>query len=157
MKPPLHVLNGPNLNMLGVREPHLYGTTTLAEIEGECTRIADELDVDLRFRQSNAEHQLIEWVHEAYRTDAAVVLNPAGLSFRSVPLLDSVKILRTPVVELHLTNIHRRDDLHRHSIISSVVDAVIAGAGPFGYELAIRAAHRMLATDAVAHRPIPAR
>lgn len=138
----LYVLNGPNLDMLGHREPEIYGTTTLADIEKACAAVSDEVGFELRFLQSNAEHEIIGWLHDAYREGAAVVINPAGLSFRSVPVLDALRILSTPIVEIHLTNIHGRDEAHRHSLMSPVVTAVIAGAGAYGYELAIRTADR---------------
>ncbi|MFV0374990.1 type II 3-dehydroquinate dehydratase [Microbacterium sp.] len=144
----IYVLNGPNLNMLGVREPELYGTDTLEDAREGCARVAAELGHELRFEQSNAEFQLIDWLHDAYRDRAGVVLNPAGLSFRSVPLLDAIKILSMPIVEVHITNIHARDAAHRDSLMSTVTDAVIAGAGIFGYELGIRALDRMLARQA---------
>lgn len=141
----LYLLNGPNLDMLGHREPELYGTTTLKDIEAQSARVADEVRFELKFAQSNAEHEIIEWLHEAYYDGAAVVINPAGLSFQSVPVLDALRILRIPIVEIHLTNIHARDEAHRHSIMSTVATTVIAGAGTFGYELAIRAADRLAA------------
>ena len=139
----LFVLNGPNLNMLGVREPELYGTASLDDVRADCERVAGELGLDLFFAQSNAEHELVEWVHDAFRQGATVVINPAGFSFGSVPLLDALHMLSTPVVEVHITNIHARDALHRDSIISTVARTVIAGAGVYGYELAIRAADRL--------------
>lgn len=143
----LYVLNGPNLNMLGRRQPELYGTTSLDDVRTNCVRVADELGFDLFFEQSNAEYQIVEWLHQAYREKAAVVINPAGLSFGSVPVLDALLILDTPVVEIHITNIHGRDEAHRHSLTSTAARAVIAGAGVFGYELAIRAADRLTAVD----------
>lgn len=139
----LYVLNGPNLNMLGMREPELYGAATLDDIRADCARVADELGFELFFAQSNAEHELLGWVHEAYRRRATVVINPAGFSFGSVSLVDALKMLDTPVVEVHITNIHARDALHQTSLISAVARVVIAGAGAFGYELAIRAADRL--------------
>lgn len=141
----LFVLNGPNLNMLGVREPELYGTASLDDVRADCERVAGEVGFELFFAQSNAEHELVEWVHEAFRQHATVVINPAGFSFGSVPLLDALHMLSTPVVEVHITNIHARDALHRDSIISTVARTVIAGAGVYGYELAIRAADRLTA------------
>jgi 3-dehydroquinate dehydratase II len=144
MTRPVSVLNGPNLNMLGRREPHLYGAVTLDGVRERCAEVAAELGLDLFFAQSNAEHQLIDWLHEARERGAGVVLNPAGLSFRSIPLLDAVKIVEQPVVEVHITNIHSRDELYRHSLISQAVATVIAGAGTFGYELALRALDRDL-------------
>lgn len=142
MTRPLYVLNGPNLDMLGQREPELYGTTTLADIEKDCAAVASELDYELRFLQSNAEHEIINWLHDAYREAAAVVINPAGLSFHSVPVLDALRMLSVPIVEIHLTNIHGRDEAHRHSLMSPVVTTVIAGAGAFGYQLAVRSVAR---------------
>lgn len=135
----VYVLNGPNLNMLGKREPHLYGHTTLPEVERLCGKVADELGLVMFFAQSNAEHQLIDWIHEAREKPAGVVINPAGLSFRSIPLLDSLKILEQPIVEIHITNIHQRDSLYQHSLVSKAATTVICGAGVFGYELALRA------------------
>lgn len=141
------MLNGSNLNMLGVREPELYGTATLDDVRADCARVADELGFELFFAQSNAEHELVEWVHEALRQRATVVINPAGFSFGSVPLLDALHMLTTSVVEVHITNIHARDAVHQRSLISSVARVVIAGAGVYGYELAIRAADRLAATQ----------
>lgn len=138
----LFVLNGPNLNMLGQRQPELYGLATLDDVRASCERVAAELGFDLFFAQSNAEHELIDWLHGAFVEDAAVVINPAGLSFHSVPLLDALLMLSAPIVEVHITNIHGRDDAHRDSLMSSAATTVIAGAGVFGYELAIRAVDR---------------
>lgn len=139
----LFVLNGSNLNMLGLRQPELYGSTTLDDVRSDCERVAGELGFDLFFAQSNAEYQLVEWVQEAFRQQAVVVINPAGFSFRSVPLLDALRMLTTPIVEVHITNIHARDAVYHHSLISPVASAVIAGAGVYGYELGIRAADRL--------------
>jgi 3-dehydroquinate dehydratase II len=138
----LYVLNGPNLNLLGRREPELYGTETLDDVRQRCERVATELDLDLVFAQTNAEHVMVELIQDAFTDGAAVVINPAGFSFHSVPVLDALRMLSTPVVEVHITNIHARDEAHRTSIISTRSNAVIAGAGTFGYELAIRAAHQ---------------
>jgi 3-dehydroquinate dehydratase-2 len=141
----LFVLNGPNLNMLGLREPELYGAATLEDIRALCAEVGEELGFELFFAQSNAEHELVEWVHDAFREGATVVINPAGFSFRSVPLLDALHMLSTPIIEVHITNIHARDAVHQHSLISSVARVVIAGAGAYGYEMAIRAADRLTA------------
>jgi len=139
----LFVLNGSNLNMLGLRQPELYGTATLDHVRADCERVAGELGFELFFAQSNAEHEIIDWVHDAFRQQAIVVINPAGFSFQSVPLLDALRMLATPVVEVHITNIHARDAVYHHSLISSVARVVIAGAGVYGYELGIRAADRL--------------
>jgi 3-dehydroquinate dehydratase II len=135
----VYVLNGPNLNLLGVREPALYGSTTLAQIEQRCRALAAELGWRCEFRQSNHEGVLVDWVQEARAEGAAVVINPAGLSFRSIPLLDALKTLDQPVVEVHITNIHRRDAPYTQSLISLGATGVICGLGPVGYELGLRA------------------
>lgn len=138
MKRQVFILNGPNLNLLGKREPHLYGYTTLAEVEARCRRAADQIGFELFFAQSNMEGELINWIHEAREKRAPMVINPAGLSFFSVPLLDALKTLSEPIVEVHITNIHRRDPLYHHSIISQYASTgVICGLGPFGYEAAL--------------------
>lgn len=135
----LYVLNGPNLNLLGVREPHLYGATTLAEVEQLCRRIAEELGFACEFRQTNHEGVMVDWVQEARERAVGIVINPAGLSFRSIPLLDALKTLEQPIAEVHVTNIHRRDPLYQHSLVSLAATGVICGFGAAGYELAIRA------------------
>jgi 3-dehydroquinate dehydratase-2 len=141
------VLNGPNLNLLGVREPHIYGTTTLAEIEASCRNCAAALGASLSFHQSNHEGVLVDLVQKA-RTDAdAIVINPAALSFTSIALLDALKAFDGPAVEVHISNIHARDELHRHSIISSVARCVICGAGPYGYILALQTAVQFLSAS----------
>ena len=139
----LYVLNGPNLDMLGQREPEMYGSATLEDVRVDCAQLADELGFDLFFAQSNAEHQIVEWLHDAFREKATVVINPAGFSFRSVPVLDALRMLDAVIIEIHITNIHARDAAHRTSLVSSVARTVIAGAGVFGYELAIRAADHL--------------
>ncbi len=141
----VYVLNGPNLNLLGVREPHLYGSTTLPQVEQLCRRVAAELGLQCEFRQTNHEGVMVDWVQEAREKAAAVLINPAGLSFRSIPLLDALKTLDQPVAEVHITNIHRRDALYQHSLVSLAATGVICGFGPFGYELALRALAQRLA------------
>ena len=148
MNDTVYILNGPNLNLLGVREPHVYGSTTLAEVEQLCRRVTAELGLGCEFRQSNHEGVLVDWVQEAREKAAAVVVNPAGLSFRSIPLLDALKTLDQPIAEVHITNIHRRDPLYQQSLISLAATGVICGFGAFGYELAIRAVAQRLAIAA---------
>jgi 3-dehydroquinate dehydratase-2 len=148
MNDTVYILNGPNLNLLGVREPHVYGSTTLAQVEQLCRRVTAELGFECEFRQSNHEGVLVDWVQEAREKAAAVVVNPAGLSFRSIPLLDALKTLDQPIAEVHITNIHRRDPLYQHSLISLAATGVICGFGAFGYELAIRAVAQRLAPAA---------
>lgn len=148
MNDTVYILNGPNLNLLGVREPHVYGSTTLAEVEQLCRRVTAELGLRCEFRQSNHEGVLVDWVQEAREKAAAVVVNPAGLSFRSIPLLDALKTLDQPIAEVHITNIHRRDPIYQQSLISLAATGVICGFGAFGYELAIRAVAQRLAIAA---------
>jgi 3-dehydroquinate dehydratase II len=143
----VYVLNGPNLNLLGVREPHLYGSTTLAQVEQACRRVAAELGLGCEFRQTNHEGVLVDWVQEAREKAVAVVINPAGLSFRSIPLLDALKALEQPIAEVHVTNIHRRDPIYQNSLVSLAATGVICGFGAFGYELAIRALAQRLAAQ----------
>jgi len=135
----LYILNGSNLNMLGVREPQIYGSTTLKDIEQNCLALADALKFDCVFRQTNSESELIDWIQEAFLQDAALIINPAGFSFGRIPVLDAVKLVCRPVVELHISNIHKRSEEYRHSTISVAATAVICGAGANGYLLAIRA------------------
>jgi 3-dehydroquinate dehydratase-2 len=136
----LFVLNGPNLDMLGRREPHLYGDVTLDGIEKRCRDVAAELGVDLFFGQSNAEGELIDWLHRAFDERAAVVINPAGLSTRSVPVYDALRMLDRPVIEVHLTNIFAREPIyHRELVTARAATGFLAGFGPAVYELAVRA------------------
>ena len=140
----VYVLNGPNLNLLGVREPEIYGRDTLADIEALCQQTVEQFGWQLRFLQSNYEGALVEWVHEARAAGAAVVMNPAGCSFYSIPLLDALSTLETPYIEVHLSNIHARDADHQHSILSKKARGVICGFGAHGYELALQALKRLL-------------
>ena len=140
----IHVLNGPNLNRLGTREPAIYGSRTLAQIEVECRSAAGAFEIV--FLQSNAEGQLVDWIHDAIDGDAAgIIINPAGLSFTSVPIMDALKMFDGPIFELHISNIHRRESVYRNSLMSAVVTAVIAGLGPDGYRAAVEAMVRRLA------------
>jgi 3-dehydroquinate dehydratase II len=133
------ILNGSNLNMLGKREPHLYGTTTLAEIEQKCRLLGKDLSLECEFRQTNHEGEMVDWLQQAFETNAAVIINPAGFSFGSVPVLDALKLIEKPLIEVHITNIHKRDKLYRHSLVSTIATGVICGLGPDGYLLALRA------------------
>jgi 3-dehydroquinate dehydratase II len=143
MNKPIHILNGPNLNRLGKREPEIYGTTTLAEIEAMCRQAAGRRAIE--FRQSNAEYQLVDWIHEAIdRPAAGIVINPAGLSFTSIPILDALKMFPGPVIELHISNIHRREAIYQSSLMSRAATAVICGLGADGYPTAVAAMVRAL-------------
>jgi len=141
MNKPIYVLNGPNLNRLGTREPGVYGTTTLAEIETMCKDEAG--GARLEFRQSNSEAELIDWIHEAIDAGAAIVINPAAYSFTSLAILDALKMSREPIIEVHITNIHRREEMYHRSYVSKAATAVIAGLGPGGYRAALRALREM--------------
>lgn len=140
----LMILNGPNLNFLGIREPHIYGATTLAAIEASCMAFADHIGATLTFRQSNHEGELVDLIQSARESADAIVINPAGYSFTSIAIIDALKIFEGPIIELHISNIHGRDKLHRHSKISAVVRSVICGLGPYGYIVAMQAAAQML-------------
>jgi len=133
------ILNGPNLNFLGIREPHIYGSTTLKEIEESCHKLAKELGVSISFHQSNIEGELVNLIQSAHGTADAIIMNPAAYSFTSVALIDALKIFEGPKIEVHISNIHARDELHRHSITSSASTAVICGLGPYGYLAAMLA------------------
>ena len=137
MKKSIYVLNGPNLNRLGKREPKIYGKATLAQVEAICRRAAGKWP--LEFRQSNAEHQLIDWIHEAIDKGAAIVINPAGYTFYSVAIMDALKMFPGPIVELHISNVHRREAVYHHSLMSAVATAVIMGLGVDGYRAAVEA------------------
>jgi 3-dehydroquinate dehydratase-2 len=139
---PIFVINGPNLNRLGKREPEIYGTTTLAEIEAMCREAAGK--TPLRFHQSNFEGEIVGWIQEAADEDAGVIINPAALSFTSIAILDALKMLRGPIIELHLSNIHRREAIYHHSLVSKVATGVIAGLGANGYGIAVRAMLKLL-------------
>jgi 3-dehydroquinate dehydratase-2 len=133
------VLNGPNLNLLGVREPEIYGRETLEDIKQRCIARAKGHGLEIEFRQSNSEAVLIDWLHEARGTMAGVVINPAGFSFHSIALLDALKMFDGPKVEVHITNIHKREPMYQKSLMSHGVTGVIAGLGGTGYALAIDA------------------
>lgn len=141
MTKPIYILNGPNLNRLGQREPEIYGTTTLAQIESQCREEAGSVPIE--FRQSNSETQLIDWIHEAIDAGAGIVINPAAFSFTSMAILDALKMFPGPIIEVHITNIHRREEMYHHSYVSKVATAVIAGLGPGGYRAAIKALREM--------------
>ena len=134
----VYVLNGPNLNLLGKRQPHIYGHTTLADVEAECRALADELKLELRFHQSNREYEIIDWVHEARETAGGIVINPAAFTHTSVAVLDALNAFDGPVFEVHISNVHKREAFRHHSYVSLRADGVIAGFGTQGYSLALR-------------------
>lgn len=140
------ILNGPNLNLLGEREPEIYGATTLAAIEESCRDLAGSLGVELNFCQSNHEGALVDIIQHERKSSAALIINPAGLSFYSVAILDALRVFRGPILELHITNIHARDVHHRNSILSAAATGVICGLGAYGYVVALLTAVRMTGT-----------
>jgi 3-dehydroquinate dehydratase-2 len=139
---PIYVLSGPNLNRLGRREPEIYGSTTLAEVEAMCRAAASGHRVE--FRQSNSEAALIDWIHEAIDHASAIVINPAAYSFTSIAILDALKMFPGPIFEVHISNIHRREEHYHRSYVSKVATGVIAGFGVSGYAISVRAAAEAL-------------
>ncbi len=144
MPKPIYVLNGPNLNLLGVREPEIYGYTTLSDIESNCRTLLSTSGHELVFRQSNHEGELIDWIHEAREQGCALIINPAGYGHTSVALLDALKALSIPVIECHLSNPQTRESFRHHSYVSLAAKGIVAGFGAFGYELAVQAALKLL-------------
>lgn len=134
----VYVLNGPNLNLLGKRQPHIYGHETLADVERDCRRLAEELKLELRFHQSNREYELIDWIHEAREDGAGIVINPAAFTHTSVALLDALNTFEGPVIECHISQVHKREAFRHHSYVSLRSDGVIAGFGTQGYQLGLR-------------------
>jgi 3-dehydroquinate dehydratase II len=137
------ILNGPNLNLLGVREPHIYGSTTLAQIKEACEHEAKKIGLAISFHQSNLEGELVDLIQSARQDADAIIINPAGYSFTSIAIVDAIKAFEGPVMEVHISNIHARDEYHRHSKISHAATGVICGLGPHGYLAAMRALAEM--------------
>jgi 3-dehydroquinate dehydratase II len=133
-----YILSGPNLNLLGKREPDIYGRETLADVEAACRRDGPELGLDIVFRQSNREYELIDWIHEAREGAAGIVINPAAFTHTSVAILDALSACTCPILEVHISNVHRREEFRHHSYVSRVASGVIAGFGTQGYLLALR-------------------
>jgi 3-dehydroquinate dehydratase II len=134
----VYVLNGPNLNLLGKRQPHIYGHETLADVEKDCRALAKELKLDIRFHQSNREYEIIDWIHEARETAGGIVINPAAFTHTSVAILDALNTFDNPIIEVHISNVHKREPFRHHSYVSGVASGVIAGFGTQGYLLALR-------------------
>lgn len=132
------ILNGPNLNLLGKRQPEIYGSTTLADIEAECRQLATSLKLELAFHQSNREYELIDWIHDARETTAGLIINPGAFTHTSVAILDALNTYEPPVIEVHISQVHKREAFRHHSYVSHRADAVMAGFGTHGYALAIR-------------------
>ena len=134
----IFVLNGPNLNLLGKRQPEIYGRETLADVEAECRRVGAELDLDIEFRQTNAEFQLIDWIHEAREAADAIVINPAAFTHTSVAVMDALAACTCPILEVHISSIHQREEFRHFSYVSRVAVGVICGFGTHGYPLALQ-------------------
>jgi 3-dehydroquinate dehydratase-2 len=141
---PIYVLNGPNLNLLGVREPHIYGKTTLNDIKKDCADLAKALGFKIEFRQSNHEGELVDWIQEARTEAAALVINPAAYGHTSVALLDALKTLSIPIVECHLSHLATREDFRHQTFVSKAATGIIAGFGANSYGLAVQAAARLV-------------
>jgi 3-dehydroquinate dehydratase-2 len=144
MSSPVFILNGPNLNLLGTRETDIYGQTSLEDIEALCRDTAKTLGLDIEFRQSNHEGMLVDWIQEAGRDSAALIINAAAYTHTSVALLDALKTLSVPVIEVHLSNIFARDEFRHHSYVSPAATGIICGFGPKGYQLALDAVYESL-------------
>ena len=140
----VYVLNGPNLNLLGKRQPHIYGHETLADIERDCRALASELRLELQFHQSNREYEIIDWIHAARETAGAIVINPGAFTHTSVAILDALNTFDEPVIEIHISNVHKREEFRHRSFVSMRADGVIAGFGTQGYQLALRRVARLI-------------
>ena len=132
------VLNGPNLNLLGMRQPEIYGRETLADVEARCREVAEELGLAVRFHQSNREYEIVDWIHEARETAGGIAINPAAFTHTSVAILDALNAFDPPVIEIHISNVHKRESFRHHSYVSLRADGVIAGFGTQGYAMALR-------------------
>jgi 3-dehydroquinate dehydratase-2 len=145
MAKPIYILNGPNLNLLGLRQPEIYGRDTLEDVAAACAALAGELDVTIRFHQSNHEGALIDWIHEARGAAAGIIINPAAFTHTSVAILDALNAFDGPVLEVHISNVHKREAFRHHSYVSTRADGVIAGFGVEGYTLALRRMFSLIA------------
>ncbi len=144
MRKHVTLLNGPNLNLLGLRQPEIYGAETLSQVEARCSALADKLGLDLSAQQSNHEGALVEMIHAARGISGAIVINPGAYSHTSVAILDALNTFDGVVIEVHISNIHKREAFRHHSFVSSRADGVIAGCGTEGYLLALRRAASLL-------------
>ena len=138
MPKPIFILNGPNLNLLGQRQPENYGAQTLDDVAEACSALAEDLGLSVRFHQSNHEGQLVDWVQEARSAASGIIINPAAYSHTSVAILDALNAFDGPVIEVHISNIHKREAFRHHSHVSARADGVIAGCGVEGYLLGLR-------------------
>jgi 3-dehydroquinate dehydratase II len=145
VNPIVVVLNGPNLNLLGKREPEIYGHETLADVEADCRRLGKDLGLAIEFHQSNREYEIIDWIHGARERAAAIVINPAAFTHTSVAILDALSAFDGPIMEVHISNVHKREPFRRHSYVSGVASGVIAGCGTQGYGFALRRIAKLIA------------
>jgi 3-dehydroquinate dehydratase-2 len=150
MSKPVFVLNGPNLNLLGEREPEIYGSATLADIQHQLQSLANELELTIDFRQSNHEGELVDWLQEARMAAAAVIINAGGYTHTSVSLRDALAMLTIPAIEVHLSNIHARESFRRRSYLADMVHGTIAGFGSQSYTLALTAAAGLITSGSEA-------
>ena len=133
----IYIINGPNLNLLGQREPKIYGSNTLMDIENICIKIANNSNIKINFLQSNAEHEIINWIHSAREEASGVIINPAAYSHTSIAILDALTLFDKPIIEVHISNIHKREVFRHNSYVSQKSTAVIAGFGIDGYKIAL--------------------
>jgi 3-dehydroquinate dehydratase-2 len=141
----VYILNGPNLNLLGKRQPEIYGHETLASVEAECRGAGAELGLEIAFHQSNREYEIIDWIHEARERAGGIIINPAAFTHTSVAILDALNMFEPPIIEVHISNVHKREPFRHHSFVSAVASGVIAGFGTQGYTLALRRMARLIA------------
>ena len=134
----VYILNGPNLNLLGQRQPEIYGHATLADVEAECRKLATLLNLDIVFHQSNREYEIIDWIHAARGTACGIVINPGAFTHTSLAILDALNAFEPPVIEVHISNVHKREAFRHHSYVSHRADGVMAGFGTHGYQLGLR-------------------
>lgn len=144
MSKPIYILNGPNLNLLGTREPHIYGSTTLAEVGQMCEARGKELGLTTVFRQSNSEAEIIGWIHEAINGADGIIINPAAFTHTSVAILDALNMIKAPIIELHISNPHKREAFRHHSYVTFAATALICGLGVAGYPIAVSAMAELL-------------
>ncbi len=147
MTKPIFIINGPNLNMLGTREPHIYGATTLAEVEAACAARAKELGLTVSCRQSNSEAEIIGWIHEAISGAGGIIINPAAFTHTSVAILDALNMVKAPIIELHISNPHKREHFRHISYVTYAATALICGLGVAGYPIAVSAMAELLKKD----------
>jgi 3-dehydroquinate dehydratase-2 len=140
----IYVLNGPNLNLLGKRQPHIYGHETLEDVKQACQQVAAENGLAVEFLQSNSEAQIVDWIHAAREVASGIVINPAAFTHTSVAILDALNTFDHPIIEVHISNVHKREPFRHHSYVSGVASGVIAGFGTQGYLFAIQRMARLL-------------